>query len=591
MAYTRSRFALLILLLLGVAAWPIVFGLHNAPLLVILGSLGASWLICFLMIVAGLGFIPATARPIDRSLEKIRSVSPRARLICSFLAGVFSTAYLFITAWSEHRQFFPYMHDEYSYLTQAHQFARGRLWMPAHPLASFFDSFQLFTKPVYASAYFPGTAFLYVPGIWLHLQPFVTSLLIAGAIAGILFWITAEILDPVAAVLAVLLLLSDGLYRQLSIMTLGQPALLLYGLSATVACLKWRTNKSKRSAIAIGFFLALATVTRPVDALCFAVPIGLAVLLHRPSKVTVPAIIAGATPLICLQLILNRGVTGRWLQTPFRLYADNDYPGTAYGFHPFDPSSKPISDLPQKIAIFQQYKPLVEHHQLGNALHDLIHWHLRLALSQSSTSPFPLLVLLLPVAFLAMNRQRAVLLAPLPLLLLLYVPYPFFFAHYVFPVGPAVIVGILLGVEAIVKTYPARRRFLTVGSTLLIAGMAIAALPQWQTWNEDAFSAGLLESVNHQLAALPHTPAVVLFSFDPNRNLNEEPVYNADVAWPDDAPIIRAHDCGDLNQQIFDYYADRQPYRYFYRFNERDRSLHKLGLARELGHEIRDESR
>ena len=51
-------------------------------------------------------------------------------------------------------------------------------------------------------------------------------------------------------------------------------------------------------------------------------------------------------------------------------------------------------------------------------------------------------------------------------------------------------------------------------------------------------------------------PAVILFRYHPGMNFFEEPVYNTDVAWPDDAPIIRAHDLGwPRDRQIVEYYA------------------------------------
>jgi hypothetical protein len=578
----------ILLFLLGLICWPIVFsGFHSEFLG--LGSLGPIWLGVYILACAAAAWMPPVAGPIDRLLNRFRVLSPRARVLCSVMLGILATVYLWITAATQHRQFFPYIHDEFSYLIQAHQLAVGRLWMPAHPLAKFFDSFQLFVQPVYASAYFPGTALLYVPGVWLHLAPYVSSLIIAGAVAGLVFWLAAELIDCVAAMLAVLLLLSDGVFRQMSLVTMGQMPLLLYGLFATVAWLRWRRVGKSKWLILIGLFLGLAAITRPVDALCFAIPIGIAVV-YRDWKQSWKMGI-GVLPLVCLQLIVNHGITGHLSQTPFGLYADREYPGTGYGFHPFDAAAGPVSDLPQKQALYRDYLPILKLHQPGNMLDELLHAHgpfdgqrLGLTFSQYPPAPFPLLVLLLPLSLLSLKSGRGVVLAGLPLFVLLYIPYVFFFPHYVLCAAPALIVGILLGAKVLGESWKSGRRFREVGLTLLIAGVVIAALPQWNAGSEDLFQADLLASVNQQLAALPHRPAVVLFTYDPKRNTHEEPVYNADVAWPDDMDIVRAHDLGAANQAIFDYYADRRPARYFYRFDERDRSVHVLGTAAELGH-------
>ena len=58
---------------------------------------------------------------------------------------------------------------------------------------------------------------------------------------------------------------------------------------------------------------------------------------------------------------------------------------------------------------------------------------------------------------------------------------------------------------------------------------------------DEIFEAPPLVTIEQRLDALPHKPAVVLFHFDPAKNNpHEEPVYNTDVAWPDDAQVIRA---------------------------------------------------
>jgi hypothetical protein len=74
----------------------------------------------------------------------------------------------------------------------------------------------------------------------------------------------------------------------------------------------------------------------------------------------------------------------------------------------------------------------------------------------------------------------------------------------------------------------------------------------------------------------------VLFRFS-DRNAHEEPVYNTDAAWPDDATVIRAHDLGERrNREIYRYYAQRQPDRAFYRYDRADDSIRFLGFARDL---------
>ena len=78
-----------------------------------------------------------------------------------------ATAYFVFTAFYQDRDLFPKTHDEGSYLLGMRMLATGRLWMPRHELADFFDTFYVLNEPVYASLYFPGTALMYVPAVLL----------------------------------------------------------------------------------------------------------------------------------------------------------------------------------------------------------------------------------------------------------------------------------------------------------------------------------------------------------------------------------------------------------------------------------------
>jgi hypothetical protein len=83
-----------------------------------------------------------------------------------------------------------------------------------------------------------------------------------------------------------------------------------------------------------------------------------------------------------------------------------------------------------------------------------------------------------------------------------------------------------------------------------------------------------------------------LFRFDANdSDPHVEPVYNADVAWPDDAPVIRAHDLGVRNRALFAYYGRVAPDRRVYRYDRIERGgepvLTYLGTAGELAEATR----
>jgi hypothetical protein len=98
------------------------------------------------------------------------------------LVAVGSAAYFAFAANRQNRDFFPKTLDDQAYVIQARMLAQGKLWMPQHECADFFDSFHMLSRPKYASAYFPGTALLYAPLIWLGLPVWVGPVI--GAVAG-----------------------------------------------------------------------------------------------------------------------------------------------------------------------------------------------------------------------------------------------------------------------------------------------------------------------------------------------------------------------------------------------------------------------
>src|SRR5687768_6518385 len=202
----------------------------------------ARWTI--LTIVLGAALIPAVNRRADDLLQQLRRMDRPAQARTSLVVALAAGVYLLVTAALQGRDFFPKTYDDQAYLLQMRLLATGRLWSSPHPLADFFDSVHVITEPVYAAAYFPGTALMYVPAVWLGLPAWVLPLIAAAACVGLLYWIVAELVDGLAGVLAALVLVSSSWFRMLSILVMSQVPALLLGLLMVWAWLRWRRSLS-----------------------------------------------------------------------------------------------------------------------------------------------------------------------------------------------------------------------------------------------------------------------------------------------------------------------------------------------------------
>jgi hypothetical protein len=120
-------------------------------------------------------------------------------------------------------------------------------------------------------------------------------------------------------------------------------------------------------------------------------------------------------------------------------------------------------------------------------------------------------------------------------------------------------------------------------ATLLLIALAFASLPEFDRSFRDDVDEQPLQTINRALDALPNEPALVLFRYTPQASYFYEPVYNTDVAWPDDARIVRAHDLGPAqNAKLFAYYASIQPQRTVYLYDRASNTLVRLGNVRDF---------
>lgn len=570
----------------GKSPWPLI-GLLAAGILLFVCNLDVYTHPQYIaaVLVAAIALIPAIARPLARILDKFNTPSTRARWIIAAIIFVVSTRYFLLSASLADRRLFPTYHDEFMYLLQAQMLAHGRLWMHAHPLGEFFNSFFVITKPVYAASYFPGTALLNVPGVWLNLAPSATAVIVAGLSVMLLYLIATEMIGGVAGILAALLALSLEQLRVVSVMTMSHSAMLLLFLLVLWAYLHWRKHRSFAWAVAIGVFAGWAAITRPLDAICLILPIGVAMLWNLralPRKrvaFTLAAVIIAALPFLTLQLILDKGTTGHFLQSPITVYGQENFPGLAFGFHPYTGPLESPSPLPQVRDYYRDFLgDFRRRHGTQGFLKTWITQRWKPDLDVSL--PASLLLILLPAGLLAIRRPAvAALITGAVLFPLAFTFYPTYLNHYGLVTAPAYILLVLLAFDELRKRFP----FTTAAIALAIATIAITSLPEIRRQRDHFMDAIYLADINLKLANLPHTPAVVLFYYVPGKSdIHEEPVFNIDTPWPDDAEVIRAQDLGPENHRIFDYYANQKSNRYFYQYNRSTGDLTELGWAKDL---------
>jgi hypothetical protein len=276
-------------------------------------------------------------------------------------------------------------------------------------------------------------------------------------------------------------------------------------------------------------------------------------------------------------------------------------PWTHYGQRndPYDrllvgrPSTAEVSpDLPaQKRQFSQELSRAAYEHEAGTPLWARL-WRERLAETLAVDVPHVLLLALLPLGVVgAMRCGRWPVVTFALAFLLVYSIYTFYVQHYALVIAVPVALLILAGWDALAAGVPrAAGDSVRLVSAVAVLALGVLSTPQLERvrMNDEWKLAGWAREVDDRVAAVAGRPAIVLFRFDPaTSNTHVEPVYNVDVAWPDDARVIRAHDLGDAaNARLLAYYAAREPGRRVYRYDRAASAaanpLRYLGTAGQL---------
>ncbi len=487
-----------VLLIFGVQCWLVFgggdYGRQHQPLVILAA------------VVAGL--IGPINRAFDRLWNAVARPAPIVRRWIALAICAGSSLFLYWTARCQNIVIKPLFEDEFSYLIQMRMLAQGRFWMPAIPLPQFFDSFYILVKPVYASMYFPGMAIMYVPALLLHLPYIVATLAASGLCAAMLYLILTDTLDGASAILGVLMLLSLSMFRLMSIMLMAQIPMLLLGLVMTWAALQWRRGNDRKWLVLLGAAAGWAAITRPADALCFAIVLGSVMTMDlrgksRPYWVkTVAWVVAPALPFLILPLVLNRQITGEWLTTPFGRYNDINYPG-AFGFH--GESVQPhVSDISEKQLFYEKnVKWILEQHQFKNLITVGLKDECELVGRFAIVDPF--FWIIAPMSLLAIwNRRLWMVWGMLPVFLLVMSPYAFSWdlSHYYVMVMPATILLSVLSIRFLTDTFPNRAAIIRTMMGLAMISLSLAAMPQFNRLVHDRyFNYAELEQIDNDVAA------------------------------------------------------------------------------------------
>lgn len=547
-----------------------------------------------------LAVIPSFNSAVTRSTQRLSACLASRRFLTALAVALTVAAYLLVFAARNSDSLFLKINDEHAYMIQARMLAIGRLWMPAYPtnIVPFFDALAMINDRVDAAMYFPGTALATVPFVWIHLPFWMMPLLAASASAGLLYAVISEIFDPIRGFIAVLLLVSLDVFTKNSTLLLSEMPFLVAELVLLLAWFRFRRFPKWSSALLIGAAGGFAAITRPLDALCFCMPIGVAILLQlRRPPVKLPRsafiILLGASPFLALLLIQNIGVTGHWSQFAEAYYNHQNFPASPMGFHWVDLQHiPPAMSLPKQQWLRDWVLPSFQTHTPGNAFRSWVRGRLSKNILPAAV-PNPLLRILIPLAIFSLfDPRKLVMTAALAIFLISNAFYLFLLDHYLIALLPSIICLILMGLESLARAFPARNRATTffliwISCSSATAIWRLTARPQL-----DPTSAPDQRPASRLLANLPITPAVVLFRFDPDQRIdsfNDDPVYNDTVAFPDNAPVVRARDLGpEKNRDIIRYYAQHQPDRVFYiydpdaRFAGQNPLSPPLGTARDL---------
>jgi hypothetical protein len=248
----------------------------------------------------------------------------------------------------------PQIQDEAAYLLQAEIFARGRWTETARPLPEFFAQMHVFTTPVLASKYPPGTSLFLTPFVWIGF-PALGPMVLAGVTGALIFVLARRVGGASIAALTWVIWTTAPWALRWQATFLSQTVTITLWLAALYFLLRYRDEQRPWSLIALAATVGFCAITRPVTAVALALPVGVVVMRSvwrahawRPlaTAVLTGSAIVGILPL------QNLMTTGDWRVSPLVKYSREYLPSDFPGFR-FD-AAQPVAPLPADLELTRQ---------------------------------------------------------------------------------------------------------------------------------------------------------------------------------------------------------------------------------------------
>jgi len=248
----------------------------------------------------------------------------------------------------------PQIQDEAAYLLQAEIFARGRWTEMARPLPEFFAQMHVFTTPVLASKYPPGTSLVLTPFVWIGF-PALGPMVLAGITGALIFVLGRRVGNAAIALLAWMVWTTAPGALRWQATFLSQTVTVSLWLAALYFLLKYRQEQRLWSLIALAAAVGFCAITRPVTAVALAVPVGVvmmrSVMRARAWRPLAAAVLTGSA-IVAILPLQNRMTTGDWRLSPLvkysREYLPSDFPSFTFD------SSQPVAPLPPDLELARQ---------------------------------------------------------------------------------------------------------------------------------------------------------------------------------------------------------------------------------------------